>query len=53
MNKRVITNMVCGYGSFSMISQWSRTDLENFIPSDEYVATTGRTVLELDALGVL
>ena len=42
--------MLCSCGSFSMIYQWSRTDLENCLPSDEYGFTTGRTDLELDAL---
>ena len=45
--------MLCSCGSFSIMCQWSRTDLENCLPSDEYGVTTGRTVLELDALGVL
>ena len=45
--------MLCNCGSFSMICQWSCTDLENFLPSHEYEVTVGRTVLELDALGVL
>ena len=36
-----------------MICQWSRIDLENCLPSDEYGVTTGRTVLELDTFGVL
>ena len=40
-------------GSFSMICQWSRTDLENCLPSGEYGITTGRTVFELDAPGIL
>ena len=39
--------------SFSMMCQWFRADLENCLPSDEYGVTTGRTGLELDALGVL
>ena len=33
--------------------QWSRTDKGNCLPSDEYEVTTGRTVLEFDALGLL
>ena len=45
--------MLCSCGSFSMICQCSRTDLENCLPSDEYRVTTSREVLELDALGVL
>ena len=45
--------MLCSCGSFSMMCQWSRTDLENCLPSDEYGLTTRRTVMELDALGVL
>ena len=40
-------------GSFSMICQWSRTDLENCLPFDEYGITIGRTVWELDAPGIL
>ena len=40
-------------GPFSMICQWSCTDLENCLPSDEYGVTTGRTGLGLDAFGVL
>ena len=34
--------MVCSCGSFSIICQWSHTDLENFLPSHEYEDTTGR-----------
>ena len=45
--------MLCSCGSFSIMCQWSHTDLENCLPSDEYGVTTGRSVLELDALGVL
>ena len=45
--------MLCRCGSFSMMCQWFCTDLENCLPSDEYGVTSGRTVLELDALGVL
>ena len=45
--------ILCSCGSFSMICQWSRTDLENCLPSDECGVTTGRTDLELDAFGVL
>ena len=44
--------MLCICGSFSMIRQWSQTDLENCLSSGEYRVTTGRTALELDALGV-
>ena len=36
-----------------MMCQWSRTDLENCLPSEEYGVTTGMTDLELDAFGVL
>ena len=43
----------CSSGSFSMICQWFRTDLENCPLSDEYGVTTGRTDLELDTFGVL
>ena len=39
--------------SFSMICQWSRTDLEICLPSDESGVTTGGIDLELRALGVL
>ena len=39
--------------SVSMIYQWSRTDLENCLPSDEYGVTTGRTDFELDAFEIL
>ena len=45
--------MLCSCGSFSIICQWSHTDLENFLPSDEYEDMTGRKDLELDAFGVL
>ena len=45
--------MLCSCESFSMICQWSCTDLENCLPSDEYGVTTGRTDLELDAFGFL
>ena len=45
--------MLCNYESFSMICQWSHTDLENCLPSHEYEVTTGRTILELDVLGIL
>ena len=45
--------ILCSCGSFSMTCQWSRTDLQNGLPSNEYGATTGRTDLELDAFGVL
>ena len=45
--------MLCSCGSFSIICQWSHTDLENFLPSHEYEDTTGRKDLELDAFGVL
>ena len=45
--------MLCSYGSFSMICEWSRTDLVSCLPSDEYGVMTGRTDLELDAFGVL
>ena len=45
--------MLCSCRSFSTICQWSRTDLENCLPSNEYGVTTGRTDLELDAFGVL
>ena len=44
---------LCSCGSFSMICQWSSTDLENCLPSSKYGVTTGKTVLEFDALGVL
>ena len=44
--------MLCSCGSFSVICQWSCTDLENFLPSIECGITTGRTVLELDAPGI-
>ena len=36
-----------------MIFQWSRTDLENCLPSDEYGVTTGMADLGLDAFGFL
>ena len=39
--------------SVSMMCQGFHTDLENCLPSDEYGVTTGRTVLEFDALEVL
>ena len=45
--------MLCRCGSFSMMCQWFCTDLENCLPFNEYGVTTGRTVLEVDALGVL
>ena len=45
--------MLCSCGSFSVMCQWSRTDLENCLLSNEYRVTTGRAVLELDVLGVL
>ena len=45
--------ILCSCGSFSMICQWSRTDLENCLPSDEYGVTTGTTNLGLDAFRVL
>ena len=45
--------MLCSCGLFSMICQWFCTELENCLLSDEYRVTTERTVLELDALGVL
>ena len=48
-----LDQMLCSCGSFSMMCQWSHIDLENFLPFDEYSITIGRTVLELDALGVL
>ena len=31
----VVGQMLCSRGSFSMICQWSRTDLENCLSSDE------------------
>ena len=37
--------MLCSCESFPMMCQWSRTDLENHLPSDEYRVTTERTVL--------
>ena len=49
----VLGQMLCSCGSFSMICQWSRTNLVNCLPSEEYEVTTGRTDLELDAFGVL
>ena len=49
----MLDQMLQSCGSFSMMCQWFRTDLENCLPSDEYGVTTGRTVLELDNLGVL
>ena len=45
--------MLCSCGSFSVICQWFRTNMENYLPSDEYRVTTGRTHLELDAFEVL
>ena len=45
--------MLRSCGAFSMICQWSDTDLENCLPSNEYWVRTGRTALELDALGFL
>ena len=45
--------MLCSCGSFSVICQWSCTDLKNCFPSDGYGVTTARTVVELDVLGVL
>ena len=45
--------MLRSCGSFSMICQWSSTDLEYCLPSNEYVITTGRTDLELDVFEVL
>ena len=45
--------ILCSCASFSMICQWSGTDLENCLPFDECGVTTGRTDLELDAFGVL
>ena len=45
--------MLCSCGSFSMIFQWCRTDLENCLLSDEYGVTTWSTDLELDTFGVL
>ena len=45
--------MQCSCGSFSMMCQHSSTDLEKCLPSSEYGVTIGRTVLELDAVGVL
>ena len=48
-----LSQMLCSCGSFSMICQWSRTDLENCLTFDEYGVTTGRKVLELDVFGVL
>ena len=36
-----------------MMCQWSLTDLENCLLSNEYEVTTGGKVLELDALGFL
>ena len=34
-------------------ARWSRTDLENCLPSDDYGVAIGRTLLELNALVVL
>ena len=48
-----LEQMLCSFGSFSLICQRSRTDLENFLPSNEYGVTTGRTDVELDTFGVL
>ena len=48
-----LVQILCSSGSFSMICQWSCTDLENCLPSDEYGVTTGRPDLGLDAFGVL
>ena len=45
--------MLCSPGLFSMMCQWSLTDLENCLLSNEYGVTTGGKVLELDALGFL
>ena len=45
--------MLFSSGSFSIICQWSRSNLENSLPSDEYGVTTGRADMELDPLGVL
>ena len=45
--------MLCSCGSFSMICQLSRTDLENCLPFNEYGVTTGMADLGLDAFGVL
>ena len=50
---RGLDQTLCNCGSFSMICQWSCTDLEYCLRSAEYGVTTGRTVLELDALEVL
>ena len=34
-----------------MMCQWSRIDLENCLPSNEYGVMTGRADLELDVFG--
>ena len=45
--------MLRSCGPFSMICQWSPTDLEIRLPSDESGVTTGGIDLELRALGVM
>ena len=45
--------MLCSCGFFSIKSQLSRTDLENCFSSSQHGVTVGRTILELDALGIL
>ena len=45
--------MLCSCVIFNNICQQSCTDLEKFLPSGKCSITIGRTVLELNALGVL
>ena len=45
--------MLCSCGFFSIKSQLSRTDLKNCFSSGQHGVTVGRTILELDALGIL
>ena len=45
--------LVCSCLSFSMICQWSHTNLGTFLPSDGYGVATGRTVLGLDVFEVM
>ena len=48
-----LSQMLCSCGSFSIICQWSRTDLENCLTFHEYGVMTGRTDLEIDAFETL
>ena len=43
-----LVHMLSSCRSLLMICQWSCTDLENCLPSNEYGVTTERTHLELD-----